>query len=263
MIYASDLDRTLIYSKKFVTESIESELICVEYYQNDVMSYMTQRSLDLLREIALKSIFIPITTRTVEQYLRIHLFDDSSLNKYAVTTNGGNILVHREIDLEWQSIVDEKLKNCEEISKVIEVHEKMVESKFILKHRVADDKFFYNVVDTDKFDSSSFIEFDEYLKKVGWTRYSQGRKIYFIPDVLTKRDALVYLMEKEDIDKSIVSGDSLLDLSMLEVASQGIIPIHGDLVKLLSSEIKKDMFITKNEGFKATEEFLYKIRNSF
>ena len=107
------------------------------------------------------------------------------------------------------------------------------------------------------------IEFDEYLKRVGWTRYSQGRKIYFIPDVLTKRNALVYLMEKEDIDKSIVSGDSLLDLSMLEVASQGMIPIHGDLVELLNNEIKKRMFITKNEGFKATEEFLYKIRNSF
>lgn len=259
MIFASDLDRTLIYSKRFVTQGLEEDLVPVELYKDEVMSYMTKKSIEILKEIAFKYMFIPVTTRTIEQYLKINIFNDNTLNKYAVTTNGGSILINRKLDIEWKNIMDKELRECEAISKVMETHKRMIKDHFVLKTRVADEKFFYNVVELDKFDYSCLYEFDEYLKENGWKIYIQGRKIYYIPSVLTKSNALRHIMERENITNIIASGDSLLDLSMLKIANRGFVPSHGELVSLLNDKLREHIHVTVDNGFKATEEFLHNI----
>ena len=68
MVFCSDLDNTLIYSYK---HEIGSDKKCVEIYQGREVSYMTNRSCELLRQVRERMLFVPTTTRTVEQYGRV------------------------------------------------------------------------------------------------------------------------------------------------------------------------------------------------
>ena len=120
MIFASDLDRTLIYSKRFIGDMCKDDLVAVETNNNKVTSFMTRESLDLLKEIASNVMLVPITTRTKDQYLRINIFEEEISNKYAVTTNGGSIFIDRKLDTDWDTMIKEKLKDCEDIEKELQ-----------------------------------------------------------------------------------------------------------------------------------------------
>lgn len=49
----------------------------------------------------LHSYFIPVTTRTIEQFQRITLFQNEIIPEYAITSNGGNILHNGKQDVTW------------------------------------------------------------------------------------------------------------------------------------------------------------------
>jgi hypothetical protein len=68
LIFHADLDNTLIYSYK---HDIGSDTVGVERYQGRVISYMTGSSYEMLDQIRKRVLFVPVTTRTVEQYERI------------------------------------------------------------------------------------------------------------------------------------------------------------------------------------------------
>ncbi|HJV17288.1 MAG TPA: hypothetical protein VJ546_07900, partial [Bacillales bacterium] len=67
MIFATDLDRTLIYSNRALEEfgaPEKSALLPVEKKDEKWISFMTKASFDLLKEIYNRFLFIPVTTRT-------------------------------------------------------------------------------------------------------------------------------------------------------------------------------------------------------
>ena len=125
MIFASDLDRTLIYSNRFLNEeSLTVPIRNVEVYNGREISYMTEKAIALLREIADEMMFIPVTTRTVEQYQRIALFRDEIRPTYAITCNGGVVLNDGKIDEHWQDYVRAKINgsaaSVEDVKRKIE-----------------------------------------------------------------------------------------------------------------------------------------------
>ena len=70
VILFSDLDRTIIHSSKFLKESINPEI--VEFNKDKKpISYMEKEALLLLNELSNNLLFIPVTTRSLEQYKRI------------------------------------------------------------------------------------------------------------------------------------------------------------------------------------------------
>ena len=69
-LFHTDLDNTIIYSYK---HSIGSEKRCVEIYREREVSFITDRTYALLKEIKKIVTVVPTTTRTVEQYRRIDL----------------------------------------------------------------------------------------------------------------------------------------------------------------------------------------------
>ena len=91
ILFASDLDNTLIHSYKQKSDSD----ICVELYQEREQSFMSQNAVSLFRQmIQQKNIcFLPVTTRTTAQYQRI-FFPDGYRPKFAFTANG-HILLHK------------------------------------------------------------------------------------------------------------------------------------------------------------------------
>ena len=99
MIFASDLDRTLIYSNRLLTKNhLPVPIRNVEVYNGREISYMTEKAIALLRELADEMMFIPVTTRTVEQYHRIALFREEIRPTYAITCNGGVVLNNGNVD---------------------------------------------------------------------------------------------------------------------------------------------------------------------
>lgn len=97
ILFFADMDNTLIYSYK---RDIGSDKIGVEFYpeKNQMISYMTKTSWKLLQKVAHKLLFIPTTTRTIEQYQRINL---GFVPLYALVCNGGILLENGQENMRW------------------------------------------------------------------------------------------------------------------------------------------------------------------
>ena len=98
IVFNSDLDNTLIYSYK---KDIGKNIRCVEVYQGREISFMTETSALLLEKINPKLIFVPTTTRTLEQYNRINL--GIGVPAFALVCNGGVLLESGVSSEEWYS----------------------------------------------------------------------------------------------------------------------------------------------------------------
>ena len=74
-LIASDLDRTLIYSRAAMTPTQldRTDLLCVEYFDGAPLSYLSDAAAHRLRELSAAVRVVPTTTRTPEQFGRIAL----------------------------------------------------------------------------------------------------------------------------------------------------------------------------------------------
>lgn len=101
----TDLDNTILFSKN---HTIDDDYICSEYKLGKEQGYTLSKLLDKIYEInavSHKDIYIiPVTVRSIEQYMRTRFFDDC---QYAITTSGGTLIKNRYIDRSW----DERTKN--------------------------------------------------------------------------------------------------------------------------------------------------------
>ena len=103
MLFATDLDRTIIYSNKFV-ENYQT-VSCVEHLDGREISYMSHRALELLAQVKTRCDIhlVPITTRSLAQFSRIIPLQDCP---YAVVANGG-IVLHKGQPLKvWQEHIE-------------------------------------------------------------------------------------------------------------------------------------------------------------
>ncbi len=151
MMFASDLDRTLIYSQKMIDASEEQpgEIRVAETKDGEVITYITEKTINLLKQLSEKAMFVPVTTRTTEQYSRIDVICKDIMPKYAVTGNGGNILTQGETDTAWHEIMRGKIENeCLPIGDAVREFEKIRSDEWVKMSRVADELFFYCVVHT-------------------------------------------------------------------------------------------------------------------
>ena len=101
IVFASDLDNTLLYSRSHKREGD----ICVEHIKGRAHGFMTPLAIERLREVSQKVRLIPVTTRSVEQYRRIE-WPEGTAPEYAVTTNGAVLLHGGEVDAAWREAHD-------------------------------------------------------------------------------------------------------------------------------------------------------------
>lgn len=259
MLFASDLDRTLIYSKKFLPKDEEQIILPVETKKDEIISYMTKTAIQLLKKLKENVLFVPVTTRTIEQYKRIFFITDEIQPKYAIVSNGGNLLIDGEVDQTWRNRIGCQLnEECLDIAKVQERFKEIQSEEWIINHRVADELFSYYIVERDKIPHDELIDFQEWLGENNWDVSLQGRKLYFVPQCVSKGAAIAYIQQKEGTKFITAAGDSLLDLPMLEMADHALCPPHGELNRFIleGGEINGDIEITKKEGIFAAEEIL-------
>ena len=222
IIFASDLDNTLIYSQSKIKDGI-----CVEIYHEHQQGFMTERTYENFGKMTENVRFIPVTTRSVEQFRRIK-FPNGYIPEYVLTSNGATLLHNGELVEEWELIC-----RNEKLSRLLNaVYERYCDDSRFRICRIVDGAFVY-VVCNDGENSLSIAE--ELRAKEDIAVEVTGRKIYFFPDGLNKGAAAKKLCEKLSANKIIAAGDSSMDAPMLNIADIALIPDNFDM-RLMTSE---------------------------
>ena len=226
VIYASDLDNTLIFSDKFVNEhKTNKETVVVEEYSTG-HSVMDADVLKKLKDISTNANvwFVPVTTRDVMRYNRIKL---GIKPEYAIVSNGGTILHNGEPMQEWIDYVKSKFNYTEAMLIITELETEMESVDEGVK--VVDGCYIMFKTQQTKLYDQEILYF--MAKYTNWDFVRQGRKCYVIPKHFSKQIALRWLWHKLNKPLIVASGDGELDIPMLSIANKAIIPEHSSLFK--------------------------------
>ena len=226
VIYASDLDNTLIFSEEFAQKNnseTENEIVDTYKTGHSVMSKAVRNKLRSLTEN--KSLqFVPVTTRDDKQYKRVNL---GVKPEYAIVANGGIILHNGEPIEEWTDYVMSKFNYLEAMQilsdldtefESIENYAKVVNGCFLM--------FKISKPTTYDVEIEHMVEFYK-----DWQFVRQGNKGYAFPKHFSKQIALRWLWNILEKPYIVASGDSELDIPMLAIANRAIVPKHSSLFK--------------------------------
>lgn len=216
ILFACDLDNTLIYSYK----KKQDGYIYVEINKGKEQGFMTSYTFSNFADMTEKVIFIPVTTRSVEQYRRIS-FPNGYVPEYALVSNGATLIQNGGILDSWNLIE----KNSSLRLQLKEIFDHYCSDKRFINCRIVDDSyvFVYCAPDTDAEKVTR-----ELSASVNMNVELSGRKIYFFPENLNKGNAVRKLREILHCDRILSAGDSLMDTSMLNIADKAIIPLNFD-----------------------------------
>lgn len=262
MIYCTDLDRTLVYSNKFLTTENSEEVIKVS---NDEAYpvFMSKRSFTDIMNLFKNEkdlLIIPATTRSLEEYNTIELFKEKA--EYAIVCNGAKILHNNIEDKGWKTKIDNVISGYKYYWK--RIIDKLI-SENIVNGRIKyidnyDNCYFISGKYFDKIKCQRFLEDNIDLSLFYWT--IQGKKFYIFPKEIRKENALKYLIDKIKDKEVIVSGDGVVDMGLLNYATlPSYLIVHNDSLQNLNISnlqlIRSDILrIIKNKGIESSDEIL-------
>ncbi|GIE78720.1 hypothetical protein Aph02nite_46700 [Actinoplanes philippinensis] len=231
-LVACDLDRTLIYSAAALgltgPDHEAPPLVVAEVHEGRPISYLTRRAAGLIEDLAGAAPLVPVTTRTLGQYRRIRLSDRPP--RYAVAANGGHLLVDGRPDPGWHRRVAGRVRReCATLDTVSGHLARAADPAWLLRAHVADDLFWYAVIDRPRLPAGHLAELAAWCADRGWTVSVQGRKLYCVPGPITKWAAVAEIRRRLDCGPVFAAGDSRLDEELLSRADTGIRPAHGEL----------------------------------
>ena len=211
----TDLDNTIIYSYK---HDIGPRKKQVELYQGMEISFVTEKTYELLRELKNHIRIIPTSTRTVEQYGRIDL--GLGTFPYALVCNGGILLCGGRRDEAWYR---ESLRltadSRDTLQRALELLERDARRSFAL--RFIEDLFVFTKCDEPEAVADGLRQqLDLRMVDV----LCNGTKLYVIPKALSKGAALRRMKEYLEDAFVVAAGDSAFDISMLREADLGFAP---------------------------------------
>ncbi|MCM3704870.1 hypothetical protein M3205_03940 [Cytobacillus firmus] len=258
-MFASDLDRTLIYSNKALADFGESGegLISAECKDGREIAFMSDKARQLLKELSAQMLFVPVTTRTYEQYRRIFIFQDDLNIPYTVTSNGANIHYHGKTLKDWSDRVRKRLKA--ECALLEEMMDKSQSLELNGQIKMAENLFFYYILE-EKLTDTAKKTIAELEESCGWRISHQGRKLYFMPNPICKGEAVKFIQEREGASMVFGAGDSMLDHDFLKYCDYAYVPAHGELAA--EKSISSHYLTSANIGTAAGEEILNNILNS-
>ena len=208
VLFASDLDNTLIHSYKVA----KAGDVCVERKDGKELSFMSPKAYTLLRDVAARCMFVPVTTRTLEQYRRLDL---GVKPRYAIVAHGALLLIDGIVDDQWtaetQKLLGTALPEIEAGNLMFDI--RYVEKAFVFAK--------------SKYPRQAVRHLQTNIDGKKFKAYAVHNKIYIFPRFLDKGTAVKRLMERipnMPVQTLICAGDSELDLSMLEFADISIAP---------------------------------------
>ena len=254
ILVASDLDRTLIYSRGALEAHGDTKrrLVPVEVHEGKDASWMTSDAAARLAEVAARTVLVPVTTRTPEQWHRVTL--PGPPPRYAVTANGGVLLVDGRPDASWAAVVAAELAQVAPLREIWEHASRVCRPEWTVKLRNARGMFCYAVLHRKRMPPGFVAEAAAWAGDRGWQLSLQGRKLYWVPRSLTKSAAVAEVAARAATSLTIAAGDSLLDADLLEAADRGIVARHGELVA--SGWTHPQVSVTEGCGVRAGAEIV-------
>lgn len=235
-LFLSDLDNTLLYSYKHKA----TDDVCIEYNKGKEQGFMTSFSFDLFERMTDKVCFIPVTTRSIEQYNRIQ-WPKGFRPEYEVVANGGIMLENGVKNQEWYNESSDEY--CLYKDEIKTLQEKLLSSDNYIRCRTVDELYLFAYC-KDGVDAKQCAKDNSgaTLLKV----IASGKKLYFFPPSINKGMASTKLREKLKPELIISAGDSIIDIPMLEKADIAIVPnnylakrINGSTKVIVCSENSK------------------------
>jgi hypothetical protein len=254
VIVATDLDRTLIYSRGAIEAHGDERrtLVPVERHENKDASWMTAAAAAEFAALHRDALVVPTTTRTPEQWHRITL--PGPAPRYAITANGGILLVDGVIDRDWQRAVTAELAWSAPLDDVWEHMGQVCRPEWTVKLRNARGLFCYAVLHRRRIPEGFLAEAAAWADARGWQLSMQGRKLYWVPRSLTKGAAVAEIARRTGAGTVLAAGDSLLDADLLLAADAGIAARHGELVS--SGWSASHVEVTTESGVRAGAEIV-------
>ena len=225
ILFATDLDNTLIYSHK----RVYSDDICVERYKNEEFSFMPKTTYHRLYTLSDQIDIMPVTTRSKEQYQRLRL---PPYIEYALVANG-SMRLHKK-----QVVHNEVIANISEnpLGILMGILEKEKNRRNALSARIENASFIYFTYETEQIAQQAYVEMSILYENMIVVR--SGRKVYILMPWATKGN--ISDMRK-DYDCIIAAGDSPLDIPLLQQADYAIVPTL-ELADALANAIRQDMW---------------------
>lgn len=250
----------MIYSRNAFSTTSEVPMVCVEHLEGAPLSFMTTAAALRMQSLTEPAAVIPTTTRTIKQFNRIKL--PGAPWRYAITSNGGNILVDGVPDMRWRIDIDDQVRaGGTTLSEVSAELRSRIDDSWVSKFRIADHLFCYLVVKPKEVPEGFLAEWDSWCGARGWSASQQGRKIYTMPNAVCKslavaevRKRLLESGELASAAKTFAAGDGALDAEMLRAADSAIRPRHGELEQL--NWTSPNLTITEATGIMAGEEIV-------
>jgi hydroxymethylpyrimidine pyrophosphatase-like HAD family hydrolase len=262
MLFCSDLDQTLIYSRKSFRLSpgvTVPAVQLIETHNGQDISFMTDSGIQRLQQLAATSSFVPVTTRSVEQYQRIILFRDSLIPPFAIMSNGGNILVGGKMDQAWNQHIKLKVAQTSlEAASMLARFQEIRHDVWASRERVVDGLFYYFLVERSQLPLEDLAIFAQWAQAQNWRVSLQGRKLYIVPAAINKAAAVHYIKDILQENLVVAAGDSLLDIGMLKQADWAIAPCHGEIWEacLAGTLEAAAIHFTSQAGILAADEIL-------
>ncbi len=254
VLVASDLDRTLIYSRGALEAHGDRlrALLAVERHEHKDASWMTAAAAESFAELDRHAVVVPVTTRTPEQWHRVRLPGPPS--PYVITANGGVLLVNDGVDHTWDATVTAELAQVAPLAEIWAHASRVCRPEWTVKLRNARGMFCYAVLHRKRVPPGFLAEAAGWAAQRGWRLSLQGRKLYWVPRSLTKSAAVAEVARRTAADVIVAAGDSLLDADLLEAADRGIVARHGELVA--SGWQAPHVAITEHSGVLAGQEIV-------
>lgn len=215
LLFASDLDNTLLFSKRHASVGD----LCVEKIHGEEQGFFTPGTVRLLQEVQRSGIlFLPITTRSVEQYRRI-AWPQGCAPRYAITSNGGVLLDGDREDPAWGECFRRMISG--ETEEIGNWQKRLSEDKRFIRCRIVDGLFLFAYV-ADGVDAAERAL--EYKSQTSLSVVFSGKKLYFFPRELNKGTAFERFRSPEVCDRTVAAGDSAIDVPLLRLADTAIVP---------------------------------------
>ena len=204
-----DLDNTIIFSHRREI----GDKVTVEYLNGKAQSFMPAEAYAELQRQGRNAI-VPLTSRTKEQYGRIHMLKNGEPLKFALVDNGGILLIDGEEDTEWtRRTFDIVSKNFDAISEVKNMFENTLKTKMqdglILFIKAEEETYLPRIRQAAEGKELMFFHY--------------SNKAYVCSAELTKGNAIKRFIKRFPTEYTVAAGDSPVDCSMADIVDKCIL----------------------------------------
>lgn len=231
-LFASDLDRTLIYSPEALLlppgDELRATLLCVERRRGREVSFMTRAAARDLSLLVRADSLVPVTARSAAEYRRI--LWPGRPPQLALVAHGGRLLREGRPDREFALRTRRRLSGTAEVATAATTLARLIRRRpFVSALRQVDDLYCLVVVDPASTPEPWLAELAASCETLGWRVVLERRKVYCLPGPLDKGAAARDLAGLLGCDGLLAAGDSPGDESLVRRAEAARVPAHGAL----------------------------------